>query len=323
VGVLPKWSSSTEHWYIASLVSFPSCLQTLKCGGSCSVLGSVIRSQSSKFQLGKHGPISRDKSWRSPWGHQASPPPPSVFSFPQVWSFQSHQYKWYVWMLVCYQESPLPPSLRFIWSSFASVCGSAPDLPSGHHSNPHFLCNAEECTPPLGKCLPDYNHPVSVAEEIRQLSDSEKEKHHQVTRTWLTCLAEGTGLLTTGCSSCIMKAKDHQRVWGGGMQLSHSDPHVLFLSNYLLTPPTPLKVTFNIIELAYGHNHTLSPLVCLPFFPVKGNRLESGSVGKNTDCSSEGPEFKSQQPHGGSQPSVTRSDSLFWSVWRQLQCTYI
>jgi hypothetical protein len=32
------------------------------------------------------------------------------------------------------------------------------------------------------------------------------------------------------------------------------------------------------------------------------------------DYSSEGPEFKSQQPHGGSQPSVTRSDSLFWSV---------
>jgi hypothetical protein len=32
-------------------------------------------------------------------------------------------------------------------------------------------------------------------------------------------------------------------------------------------------------------------------------------VGKSTDCSSEGLEFKSQQPHGGSQPSVTRSDS--------------
>jgi hypothetical protein len=31
-------------------------------------------------------------------------------------------------------------------------------------------------------------------------------------------------------------------------------------------------------------------------------------VVKNTDCSSEGPEFKSQQPHGGSQPSVMRSD---------------
>jgi hypothetical protein len=26
------------------------------------------------------------------------------------------------------------------------------------------------------------------------------------------------------------------------------------------------------------------------------------------------PEFKSQQPHGGSHPSVMRSDSLFWSV---------
>ena len=32
------------------------------------------------------------------------------------------------------------------------------------------------------------------------------------------------------------------------------------------------------------------------------------------DCSSEGPEFKSQQPHGGSQPSIMRSDALFWCV---------
>jgi hypothetical protein len=48
-----------------------------------------------------------------------------------------------------------------------------------------------------------------------------------------------------------------------------------------------------------------------------------GSVVKSTDCSSEGPEFKAQQPHGGSQPSVTRSNALFRSVWRQLQCTHI
>jgi hypothetical protein len=47
------------------------------------------------------------------------------------------------------------------------------------------------------------------------------------------------------------------------------------------------------------------------------------SVGKSTDCSSEGPEFKSQQPHGGSQSPVMRSDALFWCVWRQLQCTYV
>jgi hypothetical protein len=39
-----------------------------------------------------------------------------------------------------------------------------------------------------------------------------------------------------------------------------------------------------------------------------------GSVVKSTDCSSKGPEFKSQQPHGGSQPSVTRSDALSWCV---------
>jgi hypothetical protein len=39
-----------------------------------------------------------------------------------------------------------------------------------------------------------------------------------------------------------------------------------------------------------------------------------GSVGKSTDCSSKGPEFKSQQPHGGSQPSVMRSDALFCCV---------
>jgi hypothetical protein len=41
---------------------------------------------------------------------------------------------------------------------------------------------------------------------------------------------------------------------------------------------------------------------------------DDGSVVKGTDYSSEGPEFKSQQPHGGSQPSIMRSDTLFWCV---------
>jgi hypothetical protein len=36
-----------------------------------------------------------------------------------------------------------------------------------------------------------------------------------------------------------------------------------------------------------------------------------GSVSKSTDCSSRGPEFHSQQPHGGSQPCVMESDVLF------------
>jgi hypothetical protein len=33
-------------------------------------------------------------------------------------------------------------------------------------------------------------------------------------------------------------------------------------------------------------------------------------VVKSIDCSSKGPEFKSQQPHGGSQPSILGSDAL-------------
>jgi hypothetical protein len=40
---------------------------------------------------------------------------------------------------------------------------------------------------------------------------------------------------------------------------------------------------------------------------------DGSSADKNTDCSSEGPEFK-YQPHGGSQPSVMRFDALFWCV---------
>jgi hypothetical protein len=39
-----------------------------------------------------------------------------------------------------------------------------------------------------------------------------------------------------------------------------------------------------------------------------------GSTGKSTDCSSKGPEFKSQQLHGGSLLPVMRSDALFWCI---------
>jgi hypothetical protein len=39
-----------------------------------------------------------------------------------------------------------------------------------------------------------------------------------------------------------------------------------------------------------------------------------GSAVKSTECSSEGPEFKSQQSYDGSQPSIMRSDALFWDV---------
>jgi hypothetical protein len=39
-----------------------------------------------------------------------------------------------------------------------------------------------------------------------------------------------------------------------------------------------------------------------------------GSAVKSTNCSSKGPEFNSQQPHGGSQTSVMRSEALFWCI---------
>ena len=64
----------------------------------------------------------------------------------------------------------------------------------------------------------------------------------------------------------------------------------------------------------------------LPLFTIYSyNLLESslriqlanwrdGSAVKNTGFLSKGPEFNSQQPHGGSQPSVMGSDALFWCV---------
>jgi hypothetical protein len=42
-------------------------------------------------------------------------------------------------------------------------------------------------------------------------------------------------------------------------------------------------------------------------------RWRDGLAVKSTDCSSRGAEFNSQQPHGGSQPSVMGSDAHFWS----------
>jgi hypothetical protein len=35
---------------------------------------------------------------------------------------------------------------------------------------------------------------------------------------------------------------------------------------------------------------------------------------KSTGSSSRGSKFNSQQPHGGSQPSIRKSDALFWPV---------
>jgi hypothetical protein len=71
------------------------------------------------------------------------------------------------------------------------------------------------------------------------------------------------------------------------------------------------------------HEYLLCPASWLSINNVDTGTGEMAQQVRAPNCSSEGPGFKSQQPHGGSQPSLTRSDSLFWCVWRQLQCTYI
>jgi hypothetical protein len=42
---------------------------------------------------------------------------------------------------------------------------------------------------------------------------------------------------------------------------------------------------------------------------------KDGSAVKRTDCSSGGHEFKSQQPHGGSQPPLMRNKVKNWGKW--------
>jgi hypothetical protein len=63
----------------------------------------------------------------------------------------------------------------------------------------------------------------------------------------------------------------------------------------------------------YCLNVPVSPYILIVNNPnPRGWR--GGSEVKSTDCSSRGPEFNSQQPHGGSLPSVMGSDVLFWCV---------
>jgi hypothetical protein len=51
--------------------------------------------------------------------------------------------------------------------------------------------------------------------------------------------------------------------------------------------------------------------MCLCCIKKKKRGWRDGSGVKSTDCSIRGPEFDSQQPHGGSQPSVMRFYALF------------
>jgi hypothetical protein len=48
------------------------------------------------------------------------------------------------------------------------------------------------------------------------------------------------------------------------------------------------------------------------FFKIYLLGWSDGSEVKIIDCSSRGPEFNSQHPHGGSQSSIMRFGALFW-----------
>jgi hypothetical protein len=81
-----------------------------------------------------------------------------------------------------------------------------------------------------------------------------------------------------------------------------------------------LSPAFNLKTREAEAGQSLSLCTKKPCFQKKKKKKRfswdwrDGSAVKSTDCSSRGPEFNSQQPHGGSQPSVMKSDVLFWGV---------
>ena len=65
------------------------------------------------------------------------------------------------------------------------------------------------------------------------------------------------------------------------------------------------------LKLSIAHSESKDEEVALFFIKDWFWGWRDGSEVKSLDCSSRGPEFNSQQPHGGSQPSM-RSGVLFW-----------
>ena len=59
----------------------------------------------------------------------------------------------------------------------------------------------------------------------------------------------------------------------------------------------------NRIRISYNYHQLKEGNMNIKIKRFFGGDRRDGSVVKSTDCSSRGPEFNSQQPHGGSQPS--------------------
>jgi hypothetical protein len=70
--------------------------------------------------------------------------------------------------------------------------------------------------------------------------------------------------------------------------------------------------TYIMLYIPYMYIHAY--IYIYIYIYICGGAGEMAQWIRAPDCSSEGLEFKFQQPYGGSQPSVMSSDSLFWSV---------
>jgi hypothetical protein len=65
----------------------------------------------------------------------------------------------------------------------------------------------------------------------------------------------------------------------------------------------------------HTHTHTHPYTLSEGFQDIIKGSIQAWKDSSAVDCSYRGPELNSQQPHGGSQPSVMGSDALFWCVW--------
>jgi hypothetical protein len=61
------------------------------------------------------------------------------------------------------------------------------------------------------------------------------------------------------------------------------------------------------MQAKYSNSKNNNKILIFSFL-IKHTGWRDGSEGKSTDCSSKGPEFKSQQP------PVMKPDALFWCV---------
>jgi hypothetical protein len=127
----------------------------------------------------------------------------------------------------------------------------------------------------------------------------------------------GLGEVVPQCKLCSWELK-LLFFWGGGEWFKTGFLCVALAVLELRNPPASASG----IKACMCHHGRLSGNCFISILVLCMNVQEltfggtggDGSVVKSTDHSSKGLEFKSQQPHSGSQPPIMRSDALFWSV---------